>query len=169
MVCVYCAVWAECLWACVIYMKLRLERVNIHSQQWVTWWCDAVSFSKRFMVSVRNVQHHSSINTASHHRRPHCTKTPVCKHQIPITSLTSEKVCWSTTDGFVLGMARIIVMPPARAAAVPEAKSSLCVAPGSRTWTWTSMKPGNFTICLEVMQSVCVFIGGARPIDRSAC
>ena len=47
----------------------------------------------------------------------------------------------STMAGLVLGMASTIVIPPARAAAVPELKSSLCVAPGSRKWTWTSIKP----------------------------
>lgn len=45
--------------------------------------------------------------------------------------------------GLVLGMAHTMVMPPARAAAVPEEKSSLCVAPGSRRCTWTSISPGN--------------------------
>lgn len=42
----------------------------------------------------------------------------------------------------MLGMAHTIVTPPARAAAVPDAKSSLWVLPGSRRWTWTSIKPG---------------------------
>ena len=44
--------------------------------------------------------------------------------------------------GLVLGMAPMRVTPPARAAAVQEAKSSLWVWPGSRTWTWTSINPG---------------------------
>ncbi len=34
------------------------------------------------------------------------------------------------------------VKPPARAARVPVRKSSLWVAPGSRRWTWGSMRPG---------------------------
>lgn len=38
----------------------------------------------------------------------------------------------SITAGLVFGMAHTMVMPPARAAAVPEEKSSLWVAPGSR-------------------------------------
>ena len=41
------------------------------------------------------------------------------------------KVASSTTAGLVLGMANTIVIPPARAAAVPVLKSSLCTAPGS--------------------------------------
>ena len=48
----------------------------------------------------------------------------------------------SVMGGRVLGIAHTMVMPPARAAAVPEAKSSLCVPPGSRRCTWTSINPG---------------------------
>lgn len=44
--------------------------------------------------------------------------------------------------GLVLGMAHTMVTPPASAAAVPDAKSSLWVPPGSRRWTWTSISPG---------------------------
>ena len=51
------------------------------------------------------------------------------------------KEALSTMGGFVLGIARTMVTPPARAAAVPELKSSLCVAPGSRRCTCTSIKP----------------------------
>lgn len=47
----------------------------------------------------------------------------------------------STVGGLVLGMARIIVIPPARAAEVALDQSSLWVAPGSLTWTCTSIKP----------------------------
>lgn len=43
--------------------------------------------------------------------------------------------------GLVLGIAHTIVIPPASAAAVPDEKSSLWVAPGSRRCTWTSIKP----------------------------
>lgn len=43
--------------------------------------------------------------------------------------------------GRVLGIAQTMVTPPAKAAAVPEAKSSLCVPPGSRRCTWTSINP----------------------------
>lgn len=42
-----------------------------------------------------------------------------------LTSLARANDGWSTTAGFVLGIAKIMVMPPARAAAVQEAKSSL--------------------------------------------
>lgn len=45
------------------------------------------------------------------------------------------------TAGDVLGMAHTMVTPPARAAAVPDEKSSLCVAPGSRRCTCTSIRP----------------------------
>ena len=51
------------------------------------------------------------------------------------------KAASSTVGGFVFGMASIMVMPPASAAAVHELQSSLCVAPGSLTWTCTSIKP----------------------------
>lgn len=43
-----------------------------------------------------------------------------------------DRVVGSVMAGDVLGIAHTIVTPPARAAAVPEEKSSLCVAPGSR-------------------------------------
>ena len=38
------------------------------------------------------------------------------------------------SGGLVLGMASTIVMPPARAAAVPVANVSLCSPPGTRKW-----------------------------------
>lgn len=53
----------------------------------------------------------------------------------------SISVSGSVMAGEVLGMAHTIVTPPASAAAVPEEKSSLCVAPGSRRWTCTSIRP----------------------------
>src|SRR5215216_5928648 len=49
--------------------------------------------------------------------------------------------------GWVLGMASTIVNPPASAADVPVSQSSLWVAPGSRKWTWRSIKPGSLSIC----------------------
>lgn len=45
------------------------------------------------------------------------------------------------TAGLVLGMAHTMVTPPASAAAVPDAKSSLWVPPGSRRCTCTSISP----------------------------
>lgn len=57
------------------------------------------------------------------------------------TFFSRAKVDLSTIAGLVFGMTRSVVMPPASAAAVPEAKSSLWVAPGSLRWTWTSIKP----------------------------
>ncbi len=48
------------------------------------------------------------------------------------TFCTRARVLGSVTAGAVLGIAHTMVTPPARAAAVPEEKSSLCVAPGSR-------------------------------------
>ena len=57
------------------------------------------------------------------------------------TFCARARVFWSMMAGLVLGMAHTMVTPPARAAAVPEEKSSLWVAPGSRRWTWTSMRP----------------------------
>ena len=47
------------------------------------------------------------------------------------------------SGGVVLGMPNICVMPPARAAAVPVWKSSLCSPPGTRRWVCTSMRPGS--------------------------
>ncbi|MFN8386419.1 MAG: hypothetical protein U0X92_08370 [Anaerolineales bacterium] len=45
------------------------------------------------------------------------------------------KVATSKIGGLVLGMARIVVTPPAGAAWVTVSQSSLWVCPGSRTWT----------------------------------
>jgi hypothetical protein len=45
--------------------------------------------------------------------------------------------------GFVFGIARSMVTPPASAADVAVSQSSLWVCPGSRTWTWGSIKPGS--------------------------
>ncbi len=47
--------------------------------------------------------------------------------------------------GVVLGMAKTEVKPPAAAARVPVRMVSLCSCPGSRRWTWMSMKPGATT------------------------
>lgn len=59
------------------------------------------------------------------------------------TFCTRARVLASVMAGEVLGIAHTMVTPPARAAAVPEEKSSLCVAPGSRRWTCTSIRPEN--------------------------
>ena len=48
----------------------------------------------------------------------------------------------SSTTGSVLGIAQIAVKPPAAAARAPVAIVSLCSPPGSRRWTWRSMRPG---------------------------
>lgn len=45
--------------------------------------------------------------------------------------------------GSVLGISSTAVTPPSTAAAVPEARSSLCGKPGSRKWTCASMMPGS--------------------------
>ena len=50
-----------------------------------------------------------------------------------LTFCASAKLSLSTMAGFVLGIAPIRVTPPARAAAVQDAKSSLWVWPGSLT------------------------------------
>ncbi len=42
----------------------------------------------------------------------------------------------------MLGIATTVVKPPAAAAAVPVAMVSFQVWPGSRRWTWMSMRPG---------------------------
>mmetsp|Transcript_68195 Transcript_68195/g.162792 ORF Transcript_68195/g.162792 Transcript_68195/m.162792 type:complete len:372 (+) Transcript_68195:1637-2752(+) len=60
----------------------------------------------------------------------------------------------STTAGLVLGIAQIIVTPPASAAAEHDAQSSLWVSPGSRTWTCMSMRPGMWIVWCAVRQSM---------------
>ena len=47
-----------------------------------------------------------------------------------------------SAGGFVLGMARMLVNPPAAAARVPVAMVSFWLPPGSRRWTCMSMRPG---------------------------
>lgn len=49
-----------------------------------------------------------------------------------VTFCTRARVLGSVMAGDVLGIAHTMVTPPARAAAVPDEKSSLWVAPGSR-------------------------------------
>lgn len=80
-------------------------------------------------------------------RPTHVHKVPVAR--VPGRTEGERFTFWararagaSMMGGRVLGMAQTMVTPPARAAAVPEAKSSLCVPPGSRRWTWTSINPG---------------------------
>ncbi len=41
----------------------------------------------------------------------------------------------------MFGISKIVVTPPRMAARVPVSKSSLCVRPGSRKWTWVSTTP----------------------------
>src|SRR5690606_6525481 len=50
------------------------------------------------------------------------------------------------SGGVVLGIASTVVTPPARAAAVPVAKSSLCSPPGTRRWVCTSARPGSVIV-----------------------
>src|SRR5438093_1088685 len=47
-----------------------------------------------------------------------------------------------SVGGRVFGISSTVVNPPAAAAAVPVAKSSLYASPMSRRCTWTSMRPG---------------------------
>lgn len=72
-----------------------------------------------------------------------------------------DKLFSSTTAGSVLGIAQTRVMPPARAALVPEAKSSLWIWPGSRRCTWVSTSPGSRTVRADDMQSMWVLTLGA--------
>ena len=62
--------------------------------------------------------------------------------------------------GFVFGIAQTMVNPPARAALVPVTMSSLWQPPGSRKWTWTSMRPGSLIVLVFEMQSMIDLIGG---------
>ena len=71
-----------------------------------------------------------------------------------------------TTGGSVLGIQPTNVTPPARAAAVPLAKSSFSVAPGSRICTWTSMRPGRRCSRRLATQSVERRSGGGRGYSR---
>ena len=43
--------------------------------------------------------------------------------------------------GRVLGISRNVVTPPLAQARLAERRSSLCVKPGSRKWTWSSTRP----------------------------
>ena len=51
-------------------------------------------------------------------------------------------------------MSMMVVMPPQTAAVEPVEKSSLCVTPGSRKWTWASIRPGR--MCRPVASIVCL-------------
>jgi hypothetical protein len=72
------------------------------------------------------------------------------------------------TGGFALGMAQTAVNPPDKAALVAVDQSSLCVWPGSLTWTCMSTSPGSLTTRPAVMQSTDVCSFGAPPTTWSA-
>ena len=54
----------------------------------------------------------------------------------------SASVSALTVSGSVLGISNTAVTPPITADSEPLSRSSLCVRPGSRKWTWVSITPG---------------------------
>ena len=63
-----------------------------------------------------------------------------------ILFLAKSNFLWNSflvdVGGFVLGISKTEVMPPATAALLPELRSSVSVDPGSRKWVWVSIQPG---------------------------
>src|SRR2546430_12738145 len=57
-------------------------------------------------------------------------------------SLIHAIVLGPSATGEVLGMQTIVVNPPAAPARAPDAIVSFQPKPGSRRWTWRSIKPG---------------------------
>src|SRR6059058_1093115 len=57
-------------------------------------------------------------------------------------SLIHAMVLGLSATGEVLGMQTMVVNPPAAAARAPDAIVSFQPKPGSRRWTWRSIKPG---------------------------
>src|SRR5215472_6053369 len=73
--------------------------------------------------------------------RPQRAKSTIARDDAS-SALCSNTAALSTA-GTVFGMSTTVVMPPAAAAAVRDAKSSFSGKPGSRLWTWASTPPGS--------------------------
>src|SRR5258708_5251062 len=76
---------------------------------------------------------------------------------------TKSTSATSSLGGSVLGRAAIVVTPPAAAAWLAETMFSMCSAPGSRSWTRMSTRPGARR---RPAQSTAAVAGGA---SRPAC
>ena len=69
-------------------------------------------------------------------------KGPTSRALRTMSSVTERQ----SLTGTVLGMQHTVVKPPAAAAREPVSMSSLYSWPGSRKWTWRSMRPGTTTL-----------------------
>ena len=67
-------------------------------------------------------------------------------HRSRAAAIRSKSRSRVEVTGTTLGMSSTAVTPPWMAAREPVAKSSLWVIPGSRKWTWASIRPGS-TYC----------------------
>ena len=92
-------------------------------------------------------------------QKPTSTKHSPCA--LPRLSASAAR---STVAGIELsGMSRIVVTPPAAAAAVAVAKPSHSVRPGSLTCTWVSTMPG-----ISTSSAAKVAVLRARQVQLSA-
>ena len=62
----------------------------------------------------------------------------------------SASAARSVVGGCVFGMSRKLVTPPQSAANDSVASVALCVRPGSRQCTWSSMRPGRRCLPLKI-------------------
>ncbi len=91
-----------------------------------------------------------------------CTRTaPTSRARRTIRSVTERQ----SLTGLVLGMQQMVVNPPAAAASVPEAMSSLYSWPGSRRCTCRSTKPG---VTILPAQSITRAPGAVAPGSTAA-
>ena len=67
---------------------------------------------------------------------------------------TKRTVVVVSIVGFVLGMQQTVVNPPAMAEAVPVLIVSFASPPGSRRWTWGSIRPGATILPPQSMRGV---------------
>ena len=68
----------------------------------------------------------------------------------------------------VLGISRNVVTPPFAQARLAVVKSSLCVRPGSRKWTWSSMTPGKrYSPAASTTSSTCSCGAGSISAMRA--
>ena len=134
-----CEDWDEC------------TGMNAYIKTWVKVWTGTkIGMNEKIGMNVQigmKIRLNVKITTVgrSKHKARHLLKNLTNKSQLNRfrqTFCVMARAAASTVGGSVLGMARIIVRPPANAALVHELQSSLWVAPGSRTWTWTSIRPG---------------------------
>jgi hypothetical protein len=112
---------------------------------------------------------HRSISASSSPRRPFVAAATGKTRQRARSwarRRTTSSISGVSSAGVVLGMQQTVVKPPATAAREPDSIVSLCSPPGSRRWTWGSIRPG--TTRRPSASMTCASAGArAGPIART--